>query len=60
MLRNAFAATMRDPNFLKEGGLRKIDVSHWSSGEDLQALVAETFSQPAELVASARAILKAR
>jgi tripartite-type tricarboxylate transporter receptor subunit TctC len=59
-LRNAFAATMRDPAFLKEAALRKIDVSNWSSGEELQALVADTFSQPAELVASARAILKAR
>jgi len=60
LLRNAFAATMRDPNLIKEANLRKIDVSNWSPGEELQTLVADTFNQPAELVASARAALKTR
>ncbi len=55
-LRRAFDATMADPAFLKEAKEMHIDVAP-VKGDDLQSLVADIVSTPADVVARARQVL---
>jgi tripartite-type tricarboxylate transporter receptor subunit TctC len=56
-LRQAFAETMKDPAFLKEAELRKLDLDPMS-GEKLQAAVVSAGQFPPALVEKAREIAK--
>jgi tripartite-type tricarboxylate transporter receptor subunit TctC len=49
ILRDAFDATMKDPEFLAEAKKRKLDISPLS-GKDVEALVASIMSKPADVV----------
>jgi len=55
-LRRSFDATMADPAFLKEAKEMHIDVAP-VKGDDLQSLVADIVSTPADVVARARQAL---
>jgi tripartite-type tricarboxylate transporter receptor subunit TctC len=56
-MRGAFAATMKDPEFLKEAQKLQIEVDP-VAGEALQAIVVEVIGTPKHLAAKARAILE--
>jgi len=49
ILRDAFAATMTDPDFIAETGLRKLTIDA-ESGEDLEALVKKTYATPKPII----------
>jgi tripartite-type tricarboxylate transporter receptor subunit TctC len=49
MLRDAFDATMQDPEFIAEANLRKL-VLDPASGEQLQALIAKTYATPRPVI----------
>jgi tripartite-type tricarboxylate transporter receptor subunit TctC len=49
ILRDAFAATMTDSDFIAETGLRKLTIDA-ESGEDLEALVKKTYATPRPIV----------
>ncbi|MFN3892578.1 MAG: Bug family tripartite tricarboxylate transporter substrate binding protein [Beijerinckiaceae bacterium] len=54
-LREAFAAAIRDPEFLAEARKRKLEIQY-TSGPDLLALVERAFKSPADAVAQVRRI----
>jgi tripartite-type tricarboxylate transporter receptor subunit TctC len=56
-LRQAFAATMKDPEFLAEAEKMKMDLSI-STGEEAQAIAASVADTPPDIVARAKAILQ--
>jgi tripartite-type tricarboxylate transporter receptor subunit TctC len=58
-LRQAFAATMRDPEFIAEATKMKMDLSI-STGEEAQAHAASVVDTPADIVERAKAILQAK
>jgi hypothetical protein len=58
-LRQAFAATMRDPEFIAEATKMKMDLSI-STGEEAQAHAASVVDTPADIVERAKTILQAK
>jgi tripartite-type tricarboxylate transporter receptor subunit TctC len=56
-LRDAFAATMKDPDFLAEAQSLKLDIKPMG-GERVAEIVAETINVPAALIAKAKAVLE--
>jgi tripartite-type tricarboxylate transporter receptor subunit TctC len=57
MLRNAFAATLHDPDFLADAEKSQIEINP-VSGDAIEKLVAEAYQTPAEVVQRAAAMLK--
>jgi len=55
-LRQAFMATMRDPELVVEAEKIKLDIFA-ISGDDLQALIAKLYATPADMVEKARQAL---
>ena len=55
-LRKAFIATMKDPAFLADAKKRKL-WTEWTSGEDVQKVVARMMATPKPLVAKAKKAL---
>jgi tripartite-type tricarboxylate transporter receptor subunit TctC len=49
ILREAFAKTMKDPEFLAEAKKKRLDIDP-TSGEETEALTKEVMSQPAEVI----------
>jgi tripartite-type tricarboxylate transporter receptor subunit TctC len=49
LLRDAFAATMKDPEFIAEAGLRKLSLDP-EDGEQLEALIKKTYATPRPIV----------
>jgi tripartite-type tricarboxylate transporter receptor subunit TctC len=58
VLRQAFAATMTDPEFLAEAKRQNLDIDPVSA-EDVAALIQKVYTSPADVVARARAVLEA-
>jgi hypothetical protein len=56
LLRRAFLATLRDPEYLAEAGKARLEVSP-TRGEDVERLVAELFTLDPPTIARLRAIL---
>jgi hypothetical protein len=56
ILRRAFLATLRDPEYLAEAGKAKIEV-HATRGEDVERLVADLFTLDPPTVTRLRTIL---
>lgn len=56
-LQQAFAATMSDPDFLREAARQRMEVIP-ISGEEIQRLVAEAYATPEGVVAKTRAIVQ--
>jgi hypothetical protein len=57
MLRRAFDATMKDPDFLKEGQAMKAEITP-TRGEDVQEIVAKLYATPASVVERAKKLLQ--
>jgi tripartite-type tricarboxylate transporter receptor subunit TctC len=57
ILRNAFAATMKDKAFLAEAGKLQLDIDPISAA-DVTRLVLDTVNAPATLVAKAKAAIE--
>jgi tripartite-type tricarboxylate transporter receptor subunit TctC len=57
MLRSAFNATMKDPEFLADAKKSKLDV-HPSDGEKLEALIKRIYATPKDLVARIAVLIK--
>jgi tripartite-type tricarboxylate transporter receptor subunit TctC len=57
MLRDAFNATMKDPEFLAEAKKSKLDV-HPQTGEQLEALIKRIYATPKDLVQKIAALIK--
>ena len=55
-LRDAYAATMKDADFLAEARALNLDIKPMGS-EQVTQIVAETINVPAELIAKAKAVL---
>ena len=55
-LRRAFVATMKDPALIDDMKKRRL-YHQWSSGEDVQKLVADMLATPKSLIAKVRAVL---
>ena len=49
MLRDAFDATMKDPEFIAEAGLRKLTLDP-ENGQHLEALVKKTYATPKPII----------
>jgi tripartite-type tricarboxylate transporter receptor subunit TctC len=49
MLRDAFDATMKDPEFIAEANLRKLTLDP-ESGEQLEALIRKTYATPKPII----------
>ena len=58
-LREAFAKTMRDPDFLKEAAKTGLDIQY-VSGEEVDAILARSYATPKEVVARANELLHAK
>jgi tripartite-type tricarboxylate transporter receptor subunit TctC len=58
-LRKAFAATMNDPEFLKEAAKTGLDIQ-FVSGEDVDSLLARAYGTPADMIDRAKALLHAQ
>ena len=56
ILRDSFAKTIQDPEFLADAKKAKMDVDY-TSGEELEALIKEVLEQPPEVVTQAKKIL---
>jgi tripartite-type tricarboxylate transporter receptor subunit TctC len=56
ILRDAFNATMKDPEFLAELDKRKFDLDP-TSGEELEKIVKEAMSQPPDVIARLKKLL---
>lgn len=56
MLREAFARTLADPDFLSDAAKAKIDINP-SSGEKVQKVVETLYATPADVVARARELM---
>jgi tripartite-type tricarboxylate transporter receptor subunit TctC len=59
ILRDAFAATMKDPEFLAEAQRLNIELDPMS-GERMAALIAQVSATPADIAARVRAVLEAK
>jgi hypothetical protein len=57
MLRAAFNATMKDPEFIAEVKQRKLDL-HPATGEDLEALVKKIYATPKPIVEKIGELIK--
>ena len=58
ILRKAFDATMRDPEFLADARKQDLDISPWT-GAELQQVVLDIVDTPAESVARIRRAIEA-
>ena len=58
-LRKAFAATMKDPQFLADAEKHKLDVSP-VSGADIEAFVASAYATPGPIIERAKAVLSGK
>ncbi|MPZ57170.1 MAG: hypothetical protein GEU91_11880 [Rhizobiales bacterium] len=58
-LRHAFAATMKDPEFIAEATKMKMDLSI-ATGEEAQAIAASVVNTPPEILARAKTILQGK
>jgi tripartite-type tricarboxylate transporter receptor subunit TctC len=58
-LRKAFAATMKDPEFIAEATKMKMDLSI-ATGEEAQAIAASVVDTPPDVLARAKTILKTK
>ena len=56
-LRNAFTATMKDPDFLAEADKADLEINP-VSGEDVEKLVKDVYATPADIVAKAKEAAK--
>jgi tripartite-type tricarboxylate transporter receptor subunit TctC len=56
-VRNAFAATMKDPAMLEEARRSKLEISP-QSGDELAQIVAKMFNAPAEVISTAKAAME--
>ncbi len=56
ILRRAFDATMKDPEFLADGKVMQAEISP-TSGEDTQALIARAYATPPAIVERARRLV---
>lgn len=56
LVRRAFDATLRDPEFLKEAAERRMDIKAMT-GEEVQAAIEEMFQTPPEVIERAKAAL---
>ena len=56
-LREAFMATMRDPDFLEEA-MRVLGTIDPTSGPDMQSIIANVYALPADIIATAREAVK--
>ena len=52
-LRNAFNATMKDPDFLADMAKRKIEISRPMTGAEIDAMIARFYAQPRAVVRKA-------
>jgi tripartite-type tricarboxylate transporter receptor subunit TctC len=59
VLRRAFDATMKDPQFVADAARLKLDIDPMT-GEEVQALVGELARTPPEIVARVRGALEAK
>ena len=57
VLRRAFDATMKDPEFLADAKQQKLDIDP-VSGDDIQALVRSVYASPKDVIARAQAAIK--
>ena len=57
ILRSAFNATMRDPEFLAEAAKQRMDVNP-ISGDEIHKLLERVYSSPPQLIERARAFIK--
>jgi tripartite-type tricarboxylate transporter receptor subunit TctC len=58
LLRESFAATVRDPAFLAEAAKLKYEVTY-TSGEEQQALIDKLYATPQDMIAKAGALMPA-
>jgi hypothetical protein len=56
MLRRAFDATMKDPQFLEEGRAMQAEISP-TRGEDVQAIIGKLYATPKPIVERAKTLL---
>jgi tripartite-type tricarboxylate transporter receptor subunit TctC len=56
LLRAAFAATMKDAEFLADAEKQKLDIEH-VPGEDIEAMLAGLYRTPPAVIARARAAI---
>jgi hypothetical protein len=54
-LQDAFAASLKDSDFLAEAGKRKLEVQY-ASGADIREIVERAFKAPKDVVARVRSI----
>ena len=59
VLRRAFDATVKDPNFIADAAKLKLDIDPMT-GEEVQALVGELSATPPEIIARVRSALEAK
>ena len=57
VVRNAFAATMKDPEFIADAKKMKLDV-HPEDGAKLEALIRRIYATPKNLVDQVSALIK--
>jgi tripartite-type tricarboxylate transporter receptor subunit TctC len=57
VLRRAFDATMKDPEFLADAKQQKLDIDP-VSGDEIQALVRSVYASPKDVIARAQAAIK--
>jgi hypothetical protein len=56
ILREAYLKTMKDPAFLAEAKLRKLEI-HPTSGEEMDDLIKEVMSQPPAVIERMKKLL---
>jgi tripartite-type tricarboxylate transporter receptor subunit TctC len=59
-LRQAFLATLADPEFLAEAARLSLDVSSPTSGEKLDALIKDIYASPPEVIEQVKAVMNAK
>lgn len=57
-VRKAFMAMVKDPDFIADAAKRKLEISGPKSGEQIEAILKEVYSSPAESIAAARRSIK--
>jgi tripartite-type tricarboxylate transporter receptor subunit TctC len=57
MLRDAFSATMKDPEFITEASLRRLSVDA-ADGEQLEALVNKAYATPKPIIDRIAALIR--
>ena len=57
MMRDAFNATMKDPEFIAEVKQRKLDLAP-ATGEELEALIKKIYATPKPIIAKIGELIK--